>query len=119
VAAWKSYDPTAIGALFSEDAAYRYHPADDPIIGREAIVAALVDPQPGSQASGRDEPGTYDAHYEPYAVEGERAVAVGWSRYWTNATRAVVESTFDNCFLLELDSPGRCRSFIEFYRERS
>jgi len=26
VAAWRSYDPEAIGALFSEDAEYRYHP---------------------------------------------------------------------------------------------
>jgi hypothetical protein len=77
-----------------------------------------VDPQPGSQASGRDEPRTYEAHYEPYAVEGARAVAVGWSRYWTDATRAVVGSTFDNCFLLAFDSAGRCRSFTEFYRER-
>jgi len=118
VAAWRTYDPAAIGALFSADAAYRYHPADDPIIGREAIVAAWVDPQPGSQASGRDEPGTYEAHYEPYAVEGERAVAVGWSRYWTDPTRAVSGNAFDNCFLLEFDSAGRCRSFTEFFRER-
>ena len=39
VAAWKSYDPAAIGALFSEDAEYRYHPEDEPVVGRAAIVA--------------------------------------------------------------------------------
>ena len=38
VAAWKSYDREAIGELFSEDAAYRYHPYDEPVIGRAAIV---------------------------------------------------------------------------------
>ena len=53
VQAWKSYDPDAIGALFGEDATYRYHPydGDDQVIrGRdagevddtvEALVAAL------------------------------------------------------------------------------
>lgn len=116
VAAWETYDPAAIGDLFSEDAAYRYHPADEPIIGRAAIVAAWVTPE--GNASSRDEPGTYAASYEPYAVEKARAVAVGWSRYWTDATHAVEDSTFDNCFLLEFDEGGRCRSFTEFFRQR-
>ena len=118
VAAWEAYDPAAIGDLFSADAAYRYHPADEPIVGRDAIVRSWVDPDPGGAASGRDDPGTYTARYEPYAVDGDRAVAVGWSRYWTDATRAVVASTFDNCFLLAFDGEGRCQSFTEFYRER-
>jgi hypothetical protein len=116
VAAWKSYDPALIGALFAEDAEYRYHPADEPIVGRVAIVASWV--APVGDASGRDEPGTYAAEYEPYAVEGMRAVAVGWSRYWTDPTRATEQATFDNCFLLEFDDDGCCRSFTEFYRER-
>ena len=33
VAAWESYDPAEIGELFSEDAEYRYHPANEPIVG--------------------------------------------------------------------------------------
>ena len=37
--AWMSYDPEAISALFSEDIAYRYHPHDEPIVGRAAVVA--------------------------------------------------------------------------------
>ena len=37
-AAWRSYDRAAIGALFSEDAEVRYHPCDEPIRGRDAIV---------------------------------------------------------------------------------
>jgi hypothetical protein len=117
VAAWETYDPAAVGALFAEAAEYRYHPADEPIVGREAIVASWV--APVGDASGRDEPGTYTARYEPYAVEGSRAVAVGWSRYWTDATRATEQATFDNCFLLEFDADGRCRSFTEFFRERA
>ena len=116
VAAWESYDPEAIGDLFAAAAEYRYHPADEPIVGREAIVASWVTPE--GAASGRDEPGTYAARYEPFAVEGARAVAVGWSRYWTDASRTTQQATFDNCFLLEFDDEGRCRSFTEFYRER-
>ena len=43
VAAWKSYDAAAIGALFSEDANYRYNPFDEPVKGREAIVAGWLE----------------------------------------------------------------------------
>jgi hypothetical protein len=118
VAAWVTYDATAIGELFSEDAAYRYHPADAPIVGRAAIVASWLELDPASPASTPDEPGTYAARYEPFAVENQRAVAVGWSRYWTDASRAVEQATYDNCFLLEFDAAGRCSAFTEFFRQR-
>jgi hypothetical protein len=114
--AWLTYEPGAIAALFSEDAEYRYHPADEPIVGRDAIVRSWL--QPDGDASGRDEPGTYDARYEPWAVEGDRAVAVGRSTYWTDATQTTVRAEYDNCFLLVFDAEGRCRSFTEFYRKR-
>jgi len=116
VAAWERYDPAAIGDLFAVDAEYRYHPADEPVVGRAAIVASWIAPE--GAASGRDEPGTYAAAYRPYAVDGALAVAVGWSRYWTDATRATEHETYDNCFLLEFDPAGRCRSFTEFFRRR-
>ena len=73
VDAWRSNDPEAIGALFAPDATYRFQPYGDPVVGREAIVANwLEDP---------DEPGSWQARYEPYAVDGDRAVAIGESRY--------------------------------------
>ena len=39
-AAWKSYDREQIGALFSDDAVYRYHPYDEPVErrGREVLA---------------------------------------------------------------------------------
>jgi len=116
VAAWETYDPGAIGDLFAEAAEYRFHPADEPVVGRAAIVAAWVASE--GEASGRDEPGTYAASYRSFAVDGSRAVAVGWSRYWTEAARHVERAVYDNCFLLEFDAAARCRSFTEFYRER-
>ena len=116
VEAWTTYDPASIGDLFSDEAEYRYHPADEPVTGRDAIVRSWVEPE--GDASTRDEPGTYDAQYEPFAVDGERAVAVGWSRYYTDASRTTVDRVYDNCYLLEFDGAGRCRRFTEFFRER-
>ena len=39
VQAWKSYDREAVAALFTDDVSYRYHPYDEPINGRDAMVA--------------------------------------------------------------------------------
>ncbi len=85
IAAWKSYDPVAIGALFSEGATYRYHPEDAPVVGRAAIVAEWL--------QDRDAAGTYDARYEPLAIDGDAHVAVGWSRYTETPGGAVRTST--------------------------
>ena len=116
IAAWAADDAEAIGDLFSADARYRYHPSDDGFVGRDAIVRAWL--EPSGDASTRDEPGTWEAHYEPYVVGGDRAVAVGWSRYYTDAGKSTVTDMWDNAYLLEFDEDGRCRSFTEFFVER-
>lgn len=114
VAAWRSYDPGAIGDLFSDDADYRYHPWDEPLQGRAEIVRSWVAPE--GNESQRDEPDTWEARYEPYAVEGDRAVAVGWSRYL--ATGDAPEKLYHNSYLLRFDDSGQCRSFTEFFVEQ-
>lgn len=119
VEAWKSYDPEQIGSLFAADATYRYHPHDegnDVVTGREAIVRDWVEPE--GNASRRDEPGTYDGRYEAFAVEGDRAVAVGWSRYWTAASRTTVRDVYDNVYLLRFDDAGLCADLTEFFMKR-
>jgi ketosteroid isomerase-like protein len=116
IAAWASYDAEAIGDLFTDDARYRFHPSDEGFVGRDAIVQAWL--EPSGDASTRDEPGRWDAHYEPFSVAGGRAVAVGWSRYYTDTSKSTVESVWDNVYLLEFGSDGRCRSFTEWYVER-
>ncbi len=113
VAAWRSYGPIAIGDLFSDDAEYRYHPWDEPLRGRDEIVRAWVAPE--GNASTRDEPDSWEARYEPYAVEGDRAIAIGWSRYLARGETR--EKLYHNCYLLEFDDEGRCRSFIEYFVE--
>ena len=60
IAAWLSYDPEAIAGLFTEDVVYRYHPTGDPVVGREAVVAAWLGDPDSADASTRDEPGTRD-----------------------------------------------------------
>lgn len=114
IAAWRSYDSNAVGELFSDDAEYRYHPWDEPIRGRAEIVRAWVSPE--GNESDRDEPDSWDARYEPYAVDGSRAVAVGWSRYFAQGEEP--EKLYHNCYLLEFDAGGKCRSFTEFFVEQ-
>jgi SnoaL-like domain len=100
VAAWHSYDPAAIGELFAADASYAYHPYDEPLGGRDAIVASwLQEP---------DERGSWEASYAPVLVDGRRAVATGETRYAGG-------QTFSNLFELELDDEGRCTRFVEWY----
>ena len=108
IAAWSSYDEQAIGELFAEDAEYRYHPYDDqPVVGREAIVASWVDD--------KDEPGSWSAHYDVWAFDGERASAVGESRY-TNPDGSF-RTLYYNNWLLRFDGHGRCVEFVEYYME--
>ncbi len=109
VRVWKTYDPRAIGDLFAEDAVYSYTPYDAPIQGREAIVAAWL--------RDRDAPGTYDARYEPIAIEDNLAVVNGRSRY-TDEDGATPRTEFDNIFVLRFDDDGRCTEYREWYMER-
>ena len=111
--AWETYDAADVAALFTEDAEYRYHPFDEPESGRDEIVFAWLNP--GGDPSRRDKPGTWVADYHPYALDGDRAVAVGTSTYVGDATSGKVDRTYYNSWLLEFAPDGRCRSFIEYY----
>jgi ketosteroid isomerase-like protein len=104
VEAWRTYDPDAIGNLFSEDAEYRYHPWDEPLRGRAAIVADWL--------ANRDAPGSWEAGYRPWAVDGDRVVATGVSRYPGEAR------TYHNVFLCRFDADGRCREFTEVFAKQ-
>jgi SnoaL-like domain len=113
VNAWLTYDADLIGDLFSEDVAYRYHPYDEPVVGRDAVVAAwLGDDTPG--ASSRDAAGTFDANYGPIAVDGDVVVATGTSVY-RDVPGGPVVNVFHNCFVMRFDGDGRCREFTEYY----
>lgn len=103
IAAWRSYDPIAIGDLFSEQAEYRYHPWEEPLRGREAIVEDWL--------ANRDDPAGWDADYAPFAIEDDRVAVTGTSRY----DDANGKRTYHNVFLCRFDGDGRCREFTELY----
>ena len=105
---WRSGDATEIAALFSRDAEYRYHPSDDPIRGPEQIAASWLETP--------DEPGTWDAWYRPFVVEGERAVATGVSKYFRADGSA--DRVYDNVFVMTFDTQGRCTEFTEWFVQR-
>ena len=105
VAAWKSYDPDAIGDLFTEDASYSYRGGWANVEGREAIVADWL--------RDRDEEGTFDASYEPLAVDGDVHVARGTSTY-RNADGSLRDE-YSNIFVCAFDADGRCSSFTEWF----
>lgn len=107
VAAWTTYDAAAIGDLFSEGATYRYKPYGDPVIGRAAIVASWL--------AEKDEPGTFEAHYDAWAVEDDLASAIGESRY-TNLDGSF-RTLYHNVFTLRFDGHAKCVEFVESFME--
>jgi SnoaL-like domain len=109
VHAWKTYDPEAIGNLFSEDATYAYDPFSEPVRGRASIVASWLENQ--------DTPGTYDGQYEPLFLAGHQAVTNGCSRYFEQ-DGSMLRAEWDNLFVLSFDEEGRCSDYREWYMPR-
>ena len=107
VAAWTSYDPEAIGDLFAEEVSYRYQPWADPIVGRAAVVADWL--------ADKDEPGSWSAHYDAWAVDDDLASAIGESRY-TNPDGSL-RTIYYNHFALRFDGHGKCVEFVEYFME--
>jgi hypothetical protein len=104
VDAWKTYEPQAIADLWSENATYYYHPQDEPLRGRDAIVENWLE--------NKDDAGTYDAKYEVVAVDGDTYVAKGWSRYFENGQ---MSDEYNNIYLCRFDADGKCSEFIEYW----
>jgi hypothetical protein len=77
-------------------ATYRYHPYDDPVVGRHAVVAPWLDESDAPGVSASDAPGPYDGTYAAIAVDGDLAVAPVSPR---SARRpATVDRLIHNCF---------------------
>jgi ketosteroid isomerase-like protein len=117
VAAWTSYDPGEVAALFTDDVAYRFHPNDEPVTGVDAVVASWLGESEQAGSSTRDAPGTFDASYHPVAIDGDTVVATGTTAYRDDPGGPVTR-VFDNCFVMRFDDRGRCSAFVEYYNRR-
>ncbi|HEX2349514.1 MAG TPA: nuclear transport factor 2 family protein [Ktedonobacterales bacterium] len=110
--AWLTYDPDEIGALFADDAEYRWHPWDDGdevARGRAQIVAGWLE--------SRDRAGTYRGEYRPLLIQGDQVIAVGVSSYYTDETQTTLDRVFHNLWVLRFNDAGQCQSFTEWYME--
>lgn len=104
VEAWRTYDSDKIGALFTEDATYKYHPGGEEIVGRDNIIAGWV--------TYKDEPlnaNPWTAAYRPWVVEGDRAIAIGETHY-------VGAENYFNIFQMVFRD-GKCAEFTEWFME--
>jgi nuclear transport factor 2 (NTF2) superfamily protein len=104
VEAWRSRDPQRIGDLFSEDCSYSYRAGHQTVVGREAIVKAWLDDE---------DTGSWEAAYEPLAIDQEIHVAVGETRYYDEAS--AVRDEYGNIFVCRFDDEGRCTEFSEWF----
>jgi hypothetical protein len=104
ISAWSSYQPDEIAALFTEDVRYEPEPYQT-LTGRDAVVQDWLRDQ--------DPLRSWDAFYEPIAIDGWLAVATGVSRYY--GADGEPDAVFHNVFLLEFDPDGRCRHYREWY----
>ena len=96
--AWGSNDPSDIGDLFTEDAAYFPQPYAKPWLGREKIIAKWL--------KHRDEPGTTTFEWHPLIVTPELAII--------EATTTYPNETFSSLWNLRLDQHGQARQFTEW-----
>lgn len=113
IAAWASNDPDEIGALFTEDVEYSYRPwINDKVTvnGRDAVVESWTGSTEDPGIAGAE---SWEASYTPYVVEANRAVALGWSKYFMGGDDN--DRLYHNAFLIEFDDKGRCSSFREFW----
>ncbi len=107
IGAWRANEREPIAALFTPDVVYRYRPYHDAqaVRGVDAVVDSwLEDP---------DDPDAWEAEYRPFAVDGDRAVATGYSRYLATADQPA--QTYHNVFLMRFAEDGRCAEFTELW----
>ncbi|MET0739961.1 MAG: nuclear transport factor 2 family protein [Candidatus Nanopelagicales bacterium] len=102
VRAWNSNDPTDIGALFTDDAAYHTAPFRTPWRGRQQIIDGWLDR--------KDEPG--EATFEWHLVLDTDDLSV------VQGTTTYPDETFSNLWLIRLDADGRSREFTEWWMEQ-
>src|SRR5574338_803872 len=106
--AWRTTRRDLIAQLFTDDAVYRYRPYAPQryaTVGLDAILSAWLD--------AADPPDSWRASYEPFAVEGDRATAIGVVEYAESSNGPA--RTYHSVFVLRFAPDGRCAEFSEYY----
>jgi hypothetical protein len=101
--AWRERDPTAVVALFTENASYRSSPFREPSLGHQGIHEYWAG------ATGRQE--EVEVRMGEPLVDGD-AVAVEW---WTTMLVDGEEVTLPGCLLLRFAPDGRCEDLREYW----
>ena len=102
--AWKSNDPTEIGALFAEKAEYRFDAFTDPVVGREAIVAEWLRRQ--------DAADSWTFEHDVVATEGDLVIVEGVTRYADGRV-------YSNLWLIRLAADKTATSFTEWLMDHA
>ena len=118
----RSYDRDEIADLFSADVAYRYHPYDEPVTGRDAVVASwLGEDDAAGRGDAALDPGRSGHLRRALRTGRGRRRAPSWppgrSTYRDTPDGPVVQ-VYENCFVIRFDADGRCREFTEYFIER-
>ena len=108
VRAWRSNDPSEIGALFTDDARYLASPGGEPLLGRDAIVAWWID--------NADGPDDASFTFEVIGADPPRAFVQGVTVYRANDEEP--ERTYDNLWVIDLAGDGWATAFTEWYVRR-
>jgi len=108
VAAWRTDDPGAVGALFSARAVYATGPFDKPWRGRAAIVAAWI-------ARG-DSGARWRFRHKVLAAQGTVGIISGTTTYAASGGRPA--RTYGNLWLVRLNRRGEAEEFREWWMQK-
>lgn len=106
VEAWRSGDPELIGALFGADSSYSFRGGHSTVVGRDAIVEAWLKEQ-------AEEVGSWEASYEPLAIEEMVHVSIGSTKYFDES--GMPRDEYTNIFVCRFDDDGACSEFSEWW----
>ncbi len=105
IAAWRSDDPAAVTALFTEDARYYATPYRPPKTGRDEIARWWV--------SQRDSKTDWTFEYT-VLVDGAVSVVRGVTSYPASIDDTQAR-TYHNLWVIHLEPDGRASEFVEFW----
>jgi ketosteroid isomerase-like protein len=101
--AWEARDAEAAGELFTEDAIYRVHALQPPLVGRARVIdywSSVTATQSGVRV-----------RFGEPIVSGSRAT-VEW---WTNLAADGAQVTLFGSLLLRFAPDGRCEELREYW----